>query len=173
MKNSPTFFDWLFQINSLKKEEKKTFLSLMEAEFLTYGFKKVTKIFNNERKYSKAVRFERMRAELVGEWIEIVFDKYGGRKFYIHLGATELLPSKKHIQLGAVVRSKRQLQSWFGSKWNSVFRVWAWIKSCRRVQKYIPQMIAYLDQVEIGKNIVDHDIKLSPKMKANCCQRDG
>ena len=152
------FTDALFQIGTLQQHEKDEFISSITSEFESHGFTKVTKRFGGEHKYSKAVRFEKMRAKEIGEWIEIVFDKYGKRSFYIHCGVSQLPPTPTHIQLGNLVMKQSQYQYWWGTKWYTMFRKWKWNRETKKIRKYIPQVISYVVHGTVGKNIKDRII---------------
>ena len=160
MINNRLFWNRLFQIGSLQKSEKENFISLMESNFRTHGFEKVNREFDGQKKYSMALRFERIRNKELGEWIEVVFDKYGARRFYINLGVTELLHGHNHVKLGALVRSQKQYQYWWGAKWYSLFRKRVWLKDITQVQNYIPQMVSFLREGSVGNNIKDLSIEV-------------
>ena len=149
------FTDALLQIGTLQQHEKDEFISSITSEFKSHGFTKVTKRFGGERKYSKAVRFEKIRAKEFGEWIEIVFEKYGKRSFYIHCGVSKLLPTPTHIQLGDLVMNQSQYQYWWGTRWYTIFRKARWYKETKKVRKYIPQVISYVVHGKVGRNIKD------------------
>ena len=138
------FTDSLFQIATLQQHEKDGFVSSITSEFESHGFAKVTKVFGGDRKNSKAIRFEKMRAKEIGEWIELVFDKNGKRSFYIHCGVSKVLPTPTHIQLGALVMKQTQYQYWWGTKWHTMFRKRRWYRETKKVRKYIPQVISYV-----------------------------
>lgn len=153
MGKKQNFWDKVFRINELQKTEKLDFSSSVETYLKKYNFKKVTTVFSGDRKYYKSLRFERLKDEIIGEWIEVTFDKYGLRKFYISFGVTELFPEQNRILLGALVKKKNQSQYWWGAKWHSLSRKHAWARATRFAQIYIPQTIEYFDATSTGKNI--------------------
>lgn len=153
MTKSQTFFDWAFQVNSLSKDQKRKFIDLIEIDLSSYGFKKVTKIFAGQRKYHKAIRFEKLMSSDVGQWIEIVFDKYGKQSFYINLGVSELMPPNKHLWIGNVTRRKTQPHYWWGCRWNTISRQRTWLKSTKRVLLSVPQMVSELNNAKISDDI--------------------
>ena len=155
-------FNFIFQSNSLKKNEKQEFVNHLEEILGGYGFKKVSKIFGGDRKQYKSVRLEKLITDNKGQWIEFVFEKYGKRCFHITIGISETVLPNKHILVGNVIRSKKQRFNWWGSQWYSVFRYRAWIKATNRVLQHLPQLVAYLDDTETGDNI-HHDIVLGSR----------
>jgi len=154
-----TFFDWVFQINTLNKDQKRMFIDLIEKDLSGFGFKKTTKIFSGQRKYNKAIRFEKLTSDNAGQWIEFVFDKYGKQSFYINLGISELLPPNKHLWIGSVTRKKTQPHYWWGCRWNSIFRQQAWSRATKRVLLIVPQIVSELSNAKINDD-VNHYIVL-------------
>lgn len=153
MAKSHSFYDRAFQMNSLSKDQKCKFVNLIEIDLSSYGFKKVTKIFAGQRKYQKAIRFEKLTPGDAAQWIELVFDKYGKERFYITLGISELKPPNKHLWVGNVTRRKTQTQYWWGCRWNTIFRQQTWLKSTKRVLLIVPQMVSELDNAKISDDI--------------------
>jgi len=146
-------FNWVFQSNSLRKEEKQDFLDRIEKTLNSHEFQKVTMIFGGDRKYYKAARFEKLNASNSGQWIEFVFEKYGKRNFYITVGISENFLSNKHLLVGHVVRRRNEHQYWWGSQWHSIFRQRAWKRATNRVLNKLPNLVTYLDKVEPGGDI--------------------
>lgn len=147
------FFDWMLQINALNKDQKRAFIDLLEKDLSGYGFKKTTQIFGNQKKYYKAIRFEKLTSDKAGQWIEFVFDKYGKQSFYINLGISELMSPNKHLWIGHVTRKKTQPHYWWGCRWNSIFRERVWSKATKRVLLIVPQMISVLNNAKLSDDI--------------------
>lgn len=64
-------FNFIFQSNSLKKNEKQEFVNHLEEILGGYGFKKVSKIFGGDRKQYKSVRFEKLITDNKGNGLNL------------------------------------------------------------------------------------------------------
>ena len=151
-----TIVDWVFQSNSLPKEEKQEFVNLIEEILNTHGFQKVSKVFGGDRKYYKVIRFEKLNANNTGQWIEFMFEKHGQRSFYITVGISETFSPNKHLLVGHVVRRKNENQYWWGAQWYSIFSQIAWKRATKRVLNKLPNLVSYLDKVEPRDDIHDY-----------------
>ena len=160
-----TVFDWVFQSYSLPKEEKQEFVSRIEAVLNTHGFQKVSKVFGGDRKYYKAIRFEKLNANKTGQWIEFTFEKYGQRSFYVTVGISATFSPNKHLLVAHVVRRKNKNQYWWGSQWYSIFRQKAWSRAAKRVLNKLPSLVTYLDEAEPGTDIHQYVVLGSMKPK--------
>ena len=112
MSKSEVIFNFIFQSGSLQKDEKQKFVNDMESKLKSYGFTKVSNIFGGDRKYYKAIRFEKLRTDDLGHWIELVFEKYGQRRFYVNFGISKTTRPNQHILVGSLIRKKNQTQYW-------------------------------------------------------------
>ena len=145
--------NWILQSNSLQKKEKQEFIKLVERILKNHGFKRVSKVFEGERKQYRALRFEKLISENRGQWIKFVFEKYGKRCFFVTIGISEISSPNKHLLVGHVIRRKNENQYWWGSKWYSIFRQRAWMKATKKVSQKVPQLALYLDEAKIGEEV--------------------
>ena len=149
--------DRIFEIGTLAREQKQTLIGRIEAALRGYGFVRVTKRFDGERKSSMSIRFERQTDQATFAWIEILFDKYGGRCFQVLMESNETEPPYNALQSGNLVRRQSQYYHWWGARWWTLFRNSAWSRDAGFVERCVPQITTYLDGHGAGPNIRDQD----------------
>ncbi len=139
--------------DELTKKQKKVFTDLLEANLQPYGFKKMTREFGGKVKYSRCIRFERMRGENLGDWIECTFDKYGTPRFNVTFAVNHFAEQETILRLGSLVKKPGRAYAEWGANRLSLFRKRAWLKGTHEIERFLPQIIEFLETGKAGKNI--------------------
>lgn len=145
--------DRLFDIGTIRIEQKQQLSDMLLSELRSEGFSKVSTQFDGQRKYALALRFEKLNDDKTCNWIEVTFDKYHGRKFQLTMGKNAANAPYAGVRLGNLVRRKGQFYYFWGARAWLPFRNAALARASKRVTAIIPQAVHYLDTGEAGANI--------------------
>ena len=145
--------DLLFDIETIRKEQKDRLAMMLLSELQEHGFSKVTKRFDGQRKSKLTIRFEKQHEDHTCDWIEAVFCKYHGRKFQIGMGKNSTNAPYAPIRIGNLVRRKGQLYCFWGARAWLPFRDIAFARASKRVTDIVPQAIRFLETGQVGRNV--------------------
>ena len=149
--------DFLFDIETIRTEQKNRLADLVLAELQGLGFSKVTRRFDGQRKSPQANRFEKLNDDHTCDWIKVQFCKYNGRKFQIVMGKTSTEAPYAPIRIGNLVHRKSQLYCFWGARAWLPFRNLAFARASQRVTDILPQAIDFLETGKTGRNVSGKD----------------
>ena len=123
------------------------------------GFEWIEKETDGGRAQVNSISLERHRSDNYFDYVIILFDKYRYPKFKICSGRKEKEPPFQFILAGDLVRYKSELDraKWWAPRFWQLNKTNEFKKKVDKVSKFLPQLISFLDDGEVGPNIWKHE----------------